>query len=47
MRGEGVNSLTLRELAALVRSGAVDDGPLAEFAADYRDASRVYRKKDD
>ncbi|MBB5153555.1 hypothetical protein BJ970_001089 [Saccharopolyspora phatthalungensis] len=39
--------MTLKELAALLRSGAVEEGPLAEFAVDYHEASRVFRKKDD
>jgi hypothetical protein len=45
--GKGVFSLTLGELAALARSGEVEEGPIAEFAADYREASRVLHKKDD
>ncbi len=44
---EGVTPLTLRELAELLRSGAVQDGPLAEFDAEYRQAATVFRKKDD
>ena len=39
--------MTLQELAALLRSGDVQDGPLADFAAEYRAASEVFRKKDD
>ncbi|RKT83478.1 hypothetical protein SAMN05421805_10535 [Saccharopolyspora antimicrobica] len=42
-----MNPLTLKELAALLRSGAVEEGPLADFAADYREAAKVFRKKDD
>ena len=42
-----MNPLTLKELAALVRSGEIEDGPLADFAADYHEAARVFRKKDD
>lgn len=42
-----MNPLTLKELAALLRSGAVEKGPLADFAADYREAAKVFRKKDD
>ena len=39
--------MTLKELVALFRSGEVEDGPIAEFAADYRKAAQVFRKKDD
>lgn len=39
--------MSLQELAALVRSGEVPEGPLAEFAAEYRAAAEVFRKKDD
>ncbi|PKW14265.1 hypothetical protein A8926_1868 [Saccharopolyspora spinosa] len=42
-----MNPLTLKELAALLRSGEVEEGPLADFAVDYQEASRVFRKKDD
>lgn len=45
--GEGVNPLTLKELAAILRSGDVQDGPIADFEADYAEASKVLRKKDD
>lgn len=45
--GGGVNPLTLKELAALFRSGAVEEGPLVGFAADYREAAEIFRKKDD
>lgn len=44
---KGLKPLTLQELAALLRSGEVQDGPLADFAAEYRTASEVFRKKDD
>ena len=39
--------MTLKELAALLRSGEVEVGPIAEFAADYAKAKKVFRKKDD
>ena len=39
--------MTLRELAALLRSEEVEEGPLADFAAEYREAAKVFRKKDD
>ena len=39
--------LTLSELAELLRSGTVEEGPLAEFDADYRAAAELVRKKDD
>ena len=39
--------MTLQELAALLRSDEVQDGPLADFAAEYQAASEVFRKKDD
>jgi hypothetical protein len=42
-----VTSLTLSELVALLRSGEVEEGALAEFAADYAAAAKVFRKKDD
>ncbi|GAA0513083.1 hypothetical protein GCM10009545_13960 [Saccharopolyspora thermophila] len=45
--GDGVKPLTLKELAELLRSGAVEEGPLADFAVDYREASQIFRKKDD
>ncbi|GAB3284046.1 hypothetical protein GCM10027563_15510 [Parasphingorhabdus pacifica] len=47
MARKGVNPLTLKELAALFRAGEVQEGPIAEFAADYRKAAQVFRKKDD
>lgn len=42
-----MNPLTLKELAALLRSGVAEEGPIAEFAADYEEAAQVFRKKDD
>lgn len=42
-----MRSLTLKELAALLRSGEVKDGPLADFEAQYREAARIFWKKDD
>lgn len=45
--GEGVNPLTLKELAAILRSGEVQDGVIADFEADYAEASKVFWKKDD
>ncbi len=39
--------MTLRELAALLRSGEVEEGPIADFAIDYAEAQKVLRKKDD
>lgn len=39
--------MTLSELAELLRSGTVEEGPLAEFDADYRAAAELVRKKDD
>lgn len=42
-----MNPLTLKELAALLRSGEVEDGPIAEFDAEYREAAEVFQKKDD
>jgi hypothetical protein len=45
--GKGVNPLTLKELVALLRSGEVEEGPLAEFAVEYREAAQVFHKKDD
>ncbi|GAA4856648.1 hypothetical protein GCM10023222_03760 [Saccharopolyspora cebuensis] len=47
MRGGVVEPLTLKELVALLRSGEVVDGPLADFAADYGEAARHVHKKDD
>ena len=40
-------SLTIKELAELMRSGEVTEGPLADFTAEYEAASKVFRKKDD
>ena len=40
-------NITQQELADLLRSGEIQDGPLADFAAEYRAASEVFRKKDD
>ncbi len=40
-------SLTIKELAELFRRGEVAEGPLADFAADHEQASKVFRKKDD
>ena len=45
--GEGVDPLTLNELAALLRSGEVQDGPIADYQEDCREAPEVYWKKDD
>lgn len=39
--------MTLKELAEQLRNGEVQDGPLAEFASEYRAAAEVFRKKDD
>lgn len=39
--------MTLQELTALLRSGEVEEGPIADFAIDYTEAQKVLRKKDD
>lgn len=42
-----MDPLTLKELAALLRSGEAQDGPIADFQADYREAAEVFLKMDD
>ena len=42
-----MDPLTLKELAALLRSGEAQDGPIADYQKDYRKAAEVFWKKDD
>ncbi|MCP2332383.1 hypothetical protein G443_002653 [Actinoalloteichus cyanogriseus DSM 43889] len=39
--------MSLKELAALLRSGQAEDGALAEYAAEYAREQKIFRKKDD
>ncbi|GAA2797644.1 hypothetical protein GCM10010452_27480 [Crossiella cryophila] len=39
--------MSIEELAALVREGKAKDSALADYAAEYAKARKVFRKKDD
>ena len=36
--------MSIEELAAQLRSGDIEDGALAEYAAEYAQAEQVFRK---
>jgi hypothetical protein len=46
-RGREVNAVSIKELAARLRRGELDDRALAEYAAEYAKAQRCFRNKKD
>jgi hypothetical protein len=45
--GREVTAMSLEELAAQLRRGEVEDRVLAEYAAEYATAGKVFRSKKD
>ncbi|MBB4968524.1 hypothetical protein [Saccharothrix violaceirubra] len=45
--GEKVTAMSLEELAAQLRRGEIEDRALAEYAAEYAAARKLFRSKKD